>query len=103
MRSFARATYEDGSKFDKSAVPRVQPVIDQIAVDADGRVWIRRTDTPESAPGFDVFDEAGRAVMTVSTTQRWQRIPIVRNGFAYGVVLDADDVPHIVKAQLRPR
>ncbi len=99
----ARASFEDGTKFDPTSIPRVQPVIESIAVDAVGRVWVRRTDTPATSPSFDVFDSMGRALLTVQSSARWRGIPLLHSGFAYGIISDEDDVQHIVKARLRRR
>jgi hypothetical protein len=82
-------------------VPKVQPTIAAIRVDASNRLWVRRTDTPDSAPMFDLYDAQGKPLGTVRSTLRWDRIPLVIGDYAYGLVLDDYDVPHVVRARMR--
>lgn len=99
---FARAAAQYGkSDFTPDAVPRVQPVIAAIAVDDRNRLWVRRTDTPAAAPRFDLYDATGRELGTVQSRARVIGIPLVVGDVAYAIVLDADDVPVVVRARLR--
>jgi hypothetical protein len=82
-------------------VPKAQPTIAHIRVDAANRLWVRRTATPERAPSFDLFDAQGRTLGTVNTTLRWDRIPLVVGDTAYGLVTDEDGVHYVVRAVMR--
>jgi hypothetical protein len=82
-------------------IPEVQPVISEIRIDDKRQLWVRITDTPRQAPTFDVFDSVGAAVLKVQSSVAFVGVPIVVGTVAFGVVLDADDVPFIVRAALR--
>ena len=51
---------------------------------------------------FDVYDARGRQVATASTAIAFLRsIPLyIRGDNVYGVVLDSDDVPYVVRARI---
>jgi hypothetical protein len=89
------------SSFRAGDLPSTLPVIEAIAIDDAGRLWIRPTDTPAHAPQFDLFDTEGRELGTVTSRVPFIGIPIVVGDLAYGIVRDADDVPFIVRARLR--
>jgi hypothetical protein len=46
-------------------IPRNTPVIASVNVDDQQHVWVRRTNMPEDAPLFDVFDPTGRLIASV--------------------------------------
>jgi hypothetical protein len=60
MTQYANATIENGTRFSAAALPARLPAIADIAVDASGRLWVRRTETPADAPSFDVYGEDRR-------------------------------------------
>jgi hypothetical protein len=88
------------SSFRAGDLPSTLPVIEAVAVDDQGRLWIRRTDTPARAPQFDLFDTDGRELGTVRSRVPFIGVPIVVGDLAYGIVRDADDVPFVVRARL---
>jgi hypothetical protein len=81
--------------------PKAQPVISAIRVDDSNRLWVRRTATPDKAPSFDLYDPQGKPLGTVTTTLRWDRIPLVVGDYAYGMVTGDDDIQYVVRAKLR--
>lgn len=94
-RNYGPSSYRDGD------LPSTWPVIAAIAVDDQGRLWIRRTETPAREPRFDLFDPSGRELGTVTSRVPFEGIPIVVGDLAYGIVRDADDVPYVVRARIR--
>jgi hypothetical protein len=95
----ARAT---STNYRPDLIPDVQPVIAEIRIDDRNRLWVRGTDTPRRTPTFDVFDSNGVAALKVQSAVPFIGVPIVVGTSAFGVVLDADDIPFIVRAVLRP-
>ena len=83
-------------------------MIERITIDDQGRPWIRRA----TAQGvtFDVYDRAGKPVASVefgaaTAEQGAVNTPahmpfVVRGDNVYTVVLDEDDVPHVVRYQI---
>jgi hypothetical protein len=89
------------SNFDPDAIPKVHPVIATIRADDANRLWVRRVAvTPRAAMAFDLYDPRGKPLATVQTTLRWTGIPLVAGDHAYGVVIDDDDVQHVVRARI---
>ena len=97
-RAAARASR---SNFSPDLIPRYQPVLAAIAVDDQGKLLVRRTDTPPLAPFFDLFDGDGTALGTIQGKGRIVGIPLIVANRAYAVVLDEDDVPFVVRAAIR--
>ncbi|HEX9565704.1 MAG TPA: hypothetical protein VF981_17115, partial [Gemmatimonadaceae bacterium] len=89
------------SNFSPDLSPRYQPVLAAIAVDDQGKLLVRRTDTPPLAPFFDLFDGDGTALGTIQGKGRIVGIPLIVANRAYAVVLDEDDVPFVVRAAIR--
>jgi sugar lactone lactonase YvrE len=88
---------------DYSLIPKVKPVIAALDVDDGGRLWVRRTTSDATSTAFDVFDETGKLLATARAPFRmsnhWH--PVIRGDVMYTVVLDADDVPNVVRARIR--
>ena len=76
-------------------------MIAAVAVDDEGRLWVRRTDTPVNAPQFDLYDRNGVALGIVQGRGRIIGVPRVVGNRVYYVELDPDDVPFIVRAVIR--
>jgi hypothetical protein len=89
------------SSFRPGDLPSTLPVIEAIAIDDQGRLWIRRTDTPPREPRFDLYDAEGRELGTVASRVPFLGIPVVLGDLAYGIVRDADDLPYVVRARIR--
>lgn len=95
------ASYEEKgpSGLDFSRIPRTKPAIQRITVDHQGRPWIRRSDA-KGAVTFDVYSPSGRLIASAELGQ--YRSPahlpfVVRGDDVYAVVLDDDDVQHVVR------
>jgi hypothetical protein len=89
-----------GLDFDR--IPKTKPAVERITVDDQGRPWIRRTNA-QGAITFDIYDRDGRPV--ASAELGVVRTPVgypfvVRNDHVYMVVLDEDDVQHVVRYQI---
>ena len=98
-KSLARFKVVDA---DYSLVPASHPVFSRLDVDDRGQLWARRTTPAGSPSSFDVYDASGGRVATVSSTVRFApHLPVhVRGEHVYGVVLDEDDVPNVVRARI---
>ena len=87
--------------FNEARIPKVLPTIAMVRVDNANRLWVRRTDTPASAPQFDVFDTQGAPLASVKTSLPWSRIPLVVGEYAYGAIQDAGGAPVLVRARIQ--
>jgi hypothetical protein len=87
---------------DYSLVPTIHPVFVRLDVDGKGQLWATRVKRPDAPWTFDVYDQSGRALATVTTTVAFNAgRPLYFTGdHVYGVVNDSDDVPYIVRARL---
>jgi hypothetical protein len=96
------------SGFDFDRIPRTKPVIDRITIDDQGRPWIRRTNA--GGVTFDVYDRDGKPVASVELAaaaaemgaiRSPAHLPfVVRKDNVYMVVIDEDDVQHVVRYQI---
>jgi hypothetical protein len=101
----ARFDARGPSGFDYGRIPRTKPAILRILVDEQGRAWVRREDA-NRAVFFDVFASDGTLLATVELGLR--RSPaflpfVVRGNNLYTVVLDDDDVQHVVRFAISAR
>lgn len=84
--------------------PETHPVIDQLIVDDEGLLWVRRFGRDDELPLYDLFTREGEYVRSVAlgfTPSRY--LPIrIRNGRIYALVRDSLDVPHVVRAGTTP-
>jgi hypothetical protein len=89
---------------DFTLIPQVQPAIQQLLVDGNGRVWLRTpTPTPEETH-YDLFDRDGKPIGEVKVPFRleaWSPIAF-RGDTVLAVVQDADDVPTVLRLHLAP-
>jgi hypothetical protein len=98
------ATFEEkgpsGLDFDR--IPRAKPAIQSIRIDDQGRPWVSRVDAA-GRTSFDVYSTAGQLTATVDFGA-WRNpanMPfVVRGDVVYAVVLDEDDVQHVVRLQI---
>lgn len=90
-----------GLDFDR--IPRNKPVIDKIYVDDQGRPWVRRTNA-QGVIEFDIYSHTGQPVATamLGKYRTWPPFT-VRGDNVYMVVLDEDDVQHVVRFQIERR
>lgn len=96
------------SGFDFDRIPKTKPVIERITIDDQGRPWIRRTNA--GGVTFDVYDRDGKPLASVDLAAATAemgaiRSPaflpfVVRRDHVYMVVLDDDDVQHVVRYQI---
>lgn len=84
---------------DFGRIPKEKPVIDRLTIDDQGRLWVRHTNA-RGAIEFDIYDERGRFLATaelgVYKSTTYQPFT-VRGDNVYAVVLDDDDVQHVVR------
>ena len=90
---------------DFGRIPRNKPAIERITVDDQGRPWVRRTNA-QGVIEFDVYSNVGQPVATVMLGRF--RSPahfpfVVRGDNVYMVVLDEDDVQHVVRFHIERR
>jgi hypothetical protein len=100
LRTCRSGTAPDGTRCDEGSVPRVKPVIEAIALDYSSRLWVRRTDTPSNAPGFDLFARDGSPIATVCARVPLAGVPIARGDTLVGVTHDSIGVEYIVRLRL---
>ena len=96
-----------GLDFDR--IPKAKPAIQRITIDDQGRPWIRRTNA-QGLVTFDVYDRAGKPVANVDLSAAITEMVainspmympfVVRKDHVYMVVLDDDDVQHVVRYQI---
>ena len=98
------ATFEEKgpSGLDFSRIPRTKPLIDRLTVDDKGRLWVRRTNA-QGAVEFDIYNADGQqiAIVPLGKYRSPTYLPfVVRGDNVYMVILDDDDVQHVVRFQL---
>ncbi|MDH4043285.1 MAG: 6-bladed beta-propeller [Gemmatimonadota bacterium] len=93
-----------GGKVDRSRIPGVKPAIGGLIVADDGSLWIELVTREREDQGhaFDVFDPEGRYLggVRLPFALRLYPVPIIRNGFIYGVTEDELEVPFVVRARI---
>lgn len=89
---------------DRSRVPGTKPAFTDLVPDDRGFLWVivpqRRG---EAGTAFDVLDPEGRYLGQVRTPLRLQRPLLIRGTRLYGVALDEDDVPAVVRLRIEGR
>lgn len=84
-------------------LPEMLPVHGRIAVDADGRLWVRAYgDAPEGDVAWDVFDADGRLRCALSLPAAFA-VREIGHDFLLGVLTDADGVEQVRLYGLRRR
>ena len=94
-------TSPEGKRCDKASVPQVKPAIYSIAVDYSSRLWVRRLDTPESAPSFDLYDDGGRPLARICAPYSINGIPRARGDTVIGITADTSGVEYVVRLLIR--
>lgn len=100
-RSFLTFAKSIGTLVDDGGhgIPSVYPVLQQIDVDSDGRVWVRRhTDSMPS--DIDVFDDEGKHIASVRVPRALGTQLFIARQHLYDIELDADDVPVVVRYRI---
>lgn len=97
-RNFASGT---GTLVDDGGyrIPTTYPVLEQIDVDGDGRVWVRRTSDTTLAP-IDVFDASGTHIASVRVPRALGDRLFIARQHLYDIQKDADDVPVVVRYRI---
>jgi hypothetical protein len=98
----AVAKYET-SDADVSLMPNEYPYVGALVVDDHARLWAQRPEADGTRTTFDVFDERGTYLASATLAARingYLRV-IVRGDTLYAVALDSDDIPSVVRAQIR--
>ncbi len=95
-----RLKYGPPQSGDPNNVPHVKPPIADLYADQAGNAWVRRTGVSASTPVFEVYDPSGRQLATVNSTgpvgdQTW-----IDGDTLLTVVLDADDIPYVVRYRI---
>ena len=81
-------------------LPDTKPILAQMSVDDEGRLWVQRV-TPEGAPAFyDLFSEDGDYLGSVrfAFTPAFSEYFWVQHGNVYTWVVDEMEVPYVVRA-----
>lgn len=82
--------------------PERKPVLEQLLVDDEGRLWVRRAVPYGEPPLYDVFRDDGEylasARVPAGTSSYFP--PVVRGGRVYLLVRDSLEVPFVVGAAL---
>lgn len=80
---------------------RTWPMLQDLVVDDRGRIWLAVTGMRGEEVHWTAFDDAGRRVGGFDLPEG-VHLHRIRGDVAYGVRLDADDVPEVVVYDLRP-
>jgi hypothetical protein len=102
------AMTEQGPEMERPAreivalAPDRKPALDQLLVDEEGRLWVRRVREEGAPPLYDLFDGEGRYLGLLETGFHphpyW--VPTVRGGHAYFLVPGELEVPTVVRAPI---
>lgn len=90
---------------DFSRVPQTYQFVSQLVIDGQRRLWARRESPRKGITEFDVFDGRGTFLFTAQLNERldhYGRLLFVGDAL-YGVALDQDDLPTIIRARLAPQ
>ncbi len=88
---------------DYSRIPRVKPLLAGAFVDAEGRLWVRRT-VEKSAAQYDLYTADGRPVSTLRipySVSNWIK-PVVRNGTIWFLAQETGEIPYVIRARFEP-
>lgn len=97
-RAFANKT---GTLIDDGGyrIPTTYPALQQIDVDDNGRVWVRRNS--ETTPALiDVFDATGMHIASVRVPRALGDRLFIARQHLYDIQLDGDDVPVVVRYRI---
>ncbi len=89
------------TELDRTMLPKVHPFIENIDLDDEGRLWVRRVTRGKNTV-FDVFDLEGRYLWSVdapwSVIDVWH--PLIIRNTIYSIVRDSLDVFYVVRGRL---
>lgn len=77
------------------------PLLRQLLVDDAGRIWLAVAGQRGESDHWVAVDEQGRRVGAFDLPAS-VKLHVIRGDSAYGVALDADEVPHVVIYDLKP-
>src|SRR5690606_14980949 len=84
--------------------PATKPVIDQLVLDDEGRLWVRRRADADELPLYDLFTRDGEHLASVRLAFRPVTYlpPRIRYGKLYALTTDSLGVHSVVRATLPP-
>ena len=92
-----------GNRYDANQIPESKPALERIAVDGFGYVWVQRPDSA-GAPGsdFDIFDQAGRFLGSLTTEYPVSSSPrfVVGVDRLYYVTIDDLGVQYVIASEI---
>jgi hypothetical protein len=98
---FVRSHFDPGIVL-ASDIPSAKPVIIGLTIDDQNRLWVRLTSAVRGHTRYDVYDAKGTAIGTIDLPAAIHEAPdiVIRGDKLYGVMLDADDVPSVVRYRI---
>lgn len=98
---FVRSHFDPGIAV-AGDVPSTKPVITGLTLDDQNRLWVRLTSAVKGHTRYDVYDPTGAELGTIDLPAAIHEGPdvLIRGDKLYGVVLDADDVPAVVRYRI---
>jgi sugar lactone lactonase YvrE len=83
-------------------VPAVKPILIGLMLDDQNRLWVRLTPAIKGHTRYDVYNAKGVEIGTIDLPVliREYPDPLIRGNKLYGVVLDADDVPSVMRFRI---
>lgn len=101
VRSFLGFADSIGTLVDDGGyrIPTTYPALEQIDVDGEGRVWVRRYSDTTPAP-IDVFDARGTHIAAVRVARALGDQLFIAKQHLYNIQKDADDVPVVVRYRI---
>ena len=98
---FVRSHFDPGIVV-ASDIPPTKPVIIGLTLDDQNRLWVRLTSAVKGHTRYDVYDAKGTAIGTIDLPAAIHEGPdvLIRGDKLYAVVLDADDVPSVVRYRI---
>lgn len=83
-------------------MPAAKPVMDQMVMDDEGRLWVRRAQPSEGPPLYDLYCRDGeyRGSLRLAFEPARYFPPRIRDGHLYTLTLDDMDVQRVVRVPL---
>ena len=80
-------------------MPDFKPVLEDIFMDDEGRLWVQRAVPADTPPFFDIFSDDGDYLGSIrfTFTPAPYRPLWVQHGSIYAVIEDELDVPYVVR------
>ena len=92
-----------GGSADLSRIPKLKPLMERIAVDEAGRLWLQRI-VPDGTVAFDGYTAQGKPFATFRVrhpVSRWLT-PVVRGNVFWFVAQEEGEIPYVVRGRLVP-